>query len=237
MAIAERLLAARFNRPGHEIVDHRTYVIAGDGDMMEGVAQEAASLAGHLGLGKLVCFYDSNHICLAGATEPRRSPKTSARRSGLRLARADAWPTATTSRRIERAIDAAKAVADRPSLVIVRTEIGYGSPKQGTSAPTARRSAPSRSNETKRKLGCPSEEPFFVPDEALAALARAVERGKAAEADVARRASTPTARRTPSSRPSSSACSRASCRRAGTRTCRRSRRTTSRWRRARPAAR
>src|SRR5512143_3828798 len=68
LAIAERHLAAHFNRPGHEIVDHRTWVLAGDGDLMEGVAHEAASLAGHLGLGKLVCFYDSNHVCLAGST-------------------------------------------------------------------------------------------------------------------------------------------------------------------------
>ena len=98
MAIAERHLAARFNRPGHEIVDHRTFVLAGDGDLMEGVAQEAASLAGHLGLGKLVCFYDSNHICLASTTN---LVFTTTWRSCSRATSGTSrrWRTATTSTR------------------------------------------------------------------------------------------------------------------------------------------
>ena len=99
MAIAERHLAARFNRPGHEIVDHRTFVLAGDGDLMEGVAHEAASLAGHLGLGKLVCFYDSNHICLAASTNLVVHRRRGEGVRGLRLARRRRSPTATTSRR------------------------------------------------------------------------------------------------------------------------------------------
>ena len=131
MAIAERHLAARFNRPGHEIVDHRTFVLAGDGDLMEGVAHEAASLAGHLGLGKLVCFYDSNHICLAASTNLVFTTDVAKVFEGY------GWHVQSVGdgndlEAIAAATDAALAVADRPSLVIVRTEIGFGSPKQGT---------------------------------------------------------------------------------------------------------
>ena len=153
MAIAERHLAARFNRPGHEIVDHRTFVLAGDGDLMEGVAHEAASLAGHLGLGKLVCFYDSNHICLAGLDRPR--VHRGRRRSVFEATAgtSSASTTATTWRRSTRATDAAHAVADRPSLVIVRTEIGFGSPKQGTFGVHGAPLDAAQVIETKKKLG------------------------------------------------------------------------------------
>ena len=181
MALAERHLAARFNRPGHEIVDHRTFALAGDGDLMEGVANEAASLAGHLGLGKLVCFYDSNHICLAASTNLVFTTDVAKVFEGY------GWHVQTVGdgndlAAIAAATDAALAVADRPSLVIVRTEIGYGSPKQGTFGVHGSPLDAAQVIETKKKLGYPSEEPFFIPEEALRHLRSAVERGQSAEA-------------------------------------------------------
>ncbi len=181
MALAERHLAARFNRPGHEIVDHRTFVLAGDGDLMEGVANEAASLAGHLGLGKLVCFYDSNHICLAASTNLVFTTDVAKVFEGY------GWHVQTVGdgndlAAIAAATDAALAVADRPSLVIVRTEIGFGSPKQGTFGVHGSPLDAAQVIETKKKLGYPSEEPFFIPEDALRHLRSSVERGQAAEA-------------------------------------------------------
>jgi transketolase len=181
MALAERHLAARFNRPGHEIVDHRTFVLAGDGDLMEGVANEAASLAGHLGLAKLVCFYDSNRICLAASTNLVFTTDVAKVFEGY------GWHVQTLQdgndlAALAAATDAALAVADRPSLVIVRTEIGFGSPKQGTFGVHGSPLDAAQVIETKKKLGYPSEEPFFIPDEALRHLRSAVERGEAAEA-------------------------------------------------------
>jgi transketolase len=180
MAIAERHLAARFNRPGHEIVDHRTFVLAGDGDLMEGVANEAASLAGHLGLGRLVCFYDSNHICLGSSTNLCFTHDVGKVFDGY------GWHVQKVAdgndlAAIERATDAALAVADRPSLVIVRTEIGYASPKQGTFGVHGSPLDAAQVIETKRSLGYPSEEPFFLPAEAVAHLRTAVDRGRTAE--------------------------------------------------------
>jgi transketolase len=180
MALAERHLAARFNRPGHEIVDHRTFVIAGDGDLMEGVAQEAASLAGHLGLGKLVCFYDSNHICLGSTTNLVFTTDVAKLFEGYE------WHVQTVADgndldAITRATDAALAVGDRPSLVIVKTEIGYASPKQGTFGVHGSPLDAEQVKATKRALGYPSEEPFFLADDAVKHLREAVERGRAAE--------------------------------------------------------
>ncbi len=180
MAIAERHLAARFNRPGHEIVDHCTWVLAGDGDLMEGVAHEAASLAGHLRLGKLVCFYDSNDISLAASTNVTFTDDVGKVFEGYR------WHVQTVTDgndldAIARAIEAAKAAADRPSLVIMKTRIGYGSPKEGTFAVHGSPLNAQEVVQTKRTLGYPSEEPFFIPGEALTELRRALDRGKAAE--------------------------------------------------------
>jgi len=182
LAIAESHLAARFNRPGHEVVDHRTYVLAGDGDLMEGVAHEAASLAGHLQLGKLVCFYDSNDICLAGSTNLSFTDDVAKVFEGY------GWHVQTVADgndldALGRATEAAKAAADRPSLVIVKSQIGYGSPKQGSFGVHGSPLNAQEVIETKRKLGYPSEEPFFIPPEALAHLRGAVERGKKAEAE------------------------------------------------------
>jgi transketolase len=182
MAIAERHLAARFNRPRHAVVDHRTYVLAGDGDLMEGVAHEAASLAGHLRLGRLVCFYDSNHISLAGATALAFTDDVK------RVFEGYGWHVQSVQdgndlAALARATDAAKAAADRPSLVVIRSEIGYASPKQGTFGVHGSPLGVEQVKATKRALGYPSEEPFFLPEQAVTCLRGAVSRGKAAEAD------------------------------------------------------
>jgi transketolase len=182
MAIAEAHLAARFNRPGHEIVDHHTWVLAGDGDLMEGVAHEAASLAGHLRLEKLVCFYDSNDITLAASTNLTFTDDVGEVFEGY------GWHVQTVHDgndldAIARATGAAKATSGRPSLVIVKTKIGYGSPKEGTFAVHGSPLGAEQVIQTKRTLGYPSEEPFFLPAEALKELRRALDRGQAAEAD------------------------------------------------------
>jgi transketolase len=181
MAVAERHLAARFNRPGHEVVDHHTYVIAGDGDLMEGVVHEAAALAGHLRLGKLVCLYDSNAICLGGATS------LSYTMNAAQVFEGYGWHVQTVDDgndvdAIARAVEAAKKVADKPSLVVVQTHIGFGSPKAGTFGAHGAPLGADAVVETKKALGYPSTEPFFVAPEALAEMRRAVERGQAAEA-------------------------------------------------------
>jgi transketolase len=180
MAMAEAHLAARFNRPGHEVVDHHTWVLAGDGDLMEGVAHEAASLAGHLELGKLVVFYDANRICLAGSTNLSFTDDVEQVFEGygwhvLKVADGNDLDA------LSRAAEAAKAADDRPSLVIVRSEIGYGSPKQGTFGVHGSPLNQEQVHETKKRLGYPSLEPFYVPAEAVAHLRGAVARGKAAE--------------------------------------------------------
>jgi transketolase len=182
MAIAEAHLAARFNRPGHEIVDHHTWVLAGDGDLMEGVAHEAASLAGHLRLEKLVCFYDSNDITLAASTNLTFTDDVGEVFEGY------GWHVQTVHDgndldAIARATGAAKATSGRPSLVIVKTKIGYGSPKEGTFAVHGSPLGAEQVIQTKRTLGYPSEEPFFLPAEALTELRRALDRGQAAEAE------------------------------------------------------
>jgi len=181
MAIAERHLAARFNRPGHEIVDHRTFVLAGDGDLMEGVANEAASLAGHLGLGRLVSFYDANRICLAASTNLVFTTDVGKVFEGYGW-HVQTLPDGNDLAAIAGATDAALAVTDKPSLVIVRTEIGFGSPKQGTFGVHGSPLDAEQVKETKRTLGYPSDEPFFIPEDALAHLRAVKQRGAAAEA-------------------------------------------------------
>jgi transketolase len=181
MAIAERHLAARFNRPGHEVVDHFTYVVAGDGDLMEGVVHEAAALAGHLRLGKLVCLYDSNRICLGGATS------LSFTMDAATVFEGHGWHVQTVVDgndvdTLTRAIQVAKEAADRPSLVVVRTHIGFGSPKADTFGVHGAPLGADAVVETKKALGYPSTEPFFVVPEALAEMRTAVDRGRAAEA-------------------------------------------------------
>jgi len=132
MAIAEDYLAERFNRPGHQIVNHYTYALVSDGDLMEGVSSEAASLAGHLKLGKLICLYDDNHITLSASTHITFTEDRA------RRFEAYGWHTQTVENgndleAIDRALRAAQAERERPSLILVRTHIGYGSPhKQDT---------------------------------------------------------------------------------------------------------
>ena len=181
MAIAEAHLAARFNRPGHEIVNHWTYAIASDGDLMEGISHEAASLAGHLKLGKLIFCYDDNRITIEGKTDLAYSDDVAERFAGYgwQVQRvADANDLAA----FDAAIRAAKAETGRPSLVIVRSHIGWGSPHKQDSAEA--HGSPLGAEEvalTKAAYGWPAAPPFLVPDAVKAHMGRCVERGAALE--------------------------------------------------------
>jgi transketolase len=182
LAIAEKHLAAVYNKPGHEVVDHHTYVLCGDGDLMEGVSHEAASLAGTLSLGKLIMLYDDNLISLDGPTEWSFTEDV--------LKRFDAyhWHTQRVAdgndlNAIEAAIEAAKAVTDKPSLIAVRTVIGYGSPKAGTNKVHGEALSAADTAATKRFFGFPEDQTFYVPDDALKNWRQAVDRGKQAEAE------------------------------------------------------
>ena len=182
LAIAEAQLAARYNRPGHAIVDHRTWVIASDGDLMEGVASEAASLAGHLQLGKLTCLYDDNHVTLAAGTDITFSEDR-----GRRF-EAYGWHVQHVEDgndldAIAGALHAAAAETQRPSLVVVRTHLGYGSPLQDSYKAHGSPLGPEGVRKTKQALGWPLEPGFLIPDDALAHLRGAVERGAQAEQD------------------------------------------------------
>jgi len=183
LAIAEAQLAALFNRPGHDIVNHFTYFIASDGDLMEGISHEACSLAGHLKLGKLIGFYDDNHITIEGNTDLAFTDDTAKRFEsyGWHVQRvADGNDLAA----LDAATRAAQRVTDHPSLIIVRTHIAYGSPNKHDTAEA--HGAPLGAEEvklTKQALGWPSLEPFFVPDEALVHWRRARERGATLEAE------------------------------------------------------
>jgi transketolase len=183
MAIAEAYLAARYNRPDHEIVNHYTYALVSDGDLMEGVSAEAASLAGHLKLGKLIYLYDDNHITLSAATHI-----TFTEERAMRFA-AYGWHTQTVENgndlsAIERALRAAQAEKERPSLILVRTHIGYGSPhKQDTFEAHGSPLGQEEVKLTKQALGWPIDPPFYTPEKALAHFRLAVENGKRAEAE------------------------------------------------------
>lgn len=183
MAIAEDHLAARYNRTGYQLVNHYTYVMVSDGDLMEGVAAEAASLAGHLKLGKLICLYDDNHITLSAGTNI-----TFTEDRAMRFA-AYGWHTQTVENgndlaAIDRALHAAQAERERPSLILVQTHIGYGSPnKQDT---FEAHGSPLGADEvalTKQALGWPVDPPFYVPDTALVHFRLAIEQGKRAQAE------------------------------------------------------
>ena len=183
MAIAEAQLAALFNRPGQEIVEHYTYFLASDGDLMEGISHEACSLAGHLKLGKLIGFYDDNHITIDGDTALTFTDDTAKRFEAY------GWHVQRVADgndldALDEAIRVAKDVTEQPSLIIVRTHIGWGSPHKQDSAEA--HGAPLGVEEvklTKQKLGWPSLEPFYVPEEALAHWRRARERGGRLEAE------------------------------------------------------
>jgi transketolase len=181
MAVAEAFLAARYNRPGHAIINHYTYAIISDGDVMEGIGYEAASLAGHLKLGKLIYLYDDNRICLAGATGLSFSEDRAGRFDAL------GWHTITVEdgndlEAIDSAIRVARAETERPSIILVRTKIGYGSPNKQDSADS--HGAPLGVEEvalTKKNLGWPEDPPFYVPEAARIHCRRAVARGREAE--------------------------------------------------------
>ncbi len=182
LALAERMLAARFNREGHEIVDHFTFSIASDGDLMEGVSHEACALAAHLGLGKLVVLYDDNGISIDGPTSLSFSEDVPARFAayGWHVACIDGHdPDAVSA-----AIAAAKAEGGKPSLVACRTHIGFGSPnRQDTSKAHGEPLGADEIRLTKEKLGWPVDAQFLVPEEVRAFFGEAAARGAKAEAD------------------------------------------------------
>ncbi len=183
MAIAEESLAATFNRPGHRIVDHRTYVMCGDGDLMEGVSAEAASLAGHLGLGKLVVLYDDNHISIEGSTELAFTEDVTARFAayGWHVQRVEDGNDVAA---VARAIEHARSETGRPSLIAIRTHIGYGSPhKQDTASAHGEPLGADEVRRAKEALGWPAEPTFLVPDDAAARFREAGQRGEAIRVD------------------------------------------------------
>ncbi|MGC9220675.1 MAG: transketolase [Solirubrobacteraceae bacterium] len=178
-ALAERMLAERFNRPDHRIVDHFTYVIASDGDMEEGISSESGSLAGHLGLGKLIVFYDRNHISIEGDTVIALTEDTPLRYTAYGWHVQDLGEDVSIGS-LEGALADAQGVTDRPSLIVVRTHIATGSPhKHDTAGAHGSPLGDEEIIETKRAYGFPSEEPFYVPAEALEHFRHTVLRGAA----------------------------------------------------------
>jgi transketolase len=183
MALGERMLAARFSRGGYAPIDNFTYFIASDGDMEEGISSEASSIAGHLGLGKLIGFYDDNHISIEGDTALAFSEDVGARYEAY------GWHVQNLHEDLEldqldAAVLAAQEVSDRPSLIIVRTHIAPGSPhKQDTHGAHGSPLGEEEIRLTKEVYGYPSLEPFFVPEEALEHFRACVERGREQQAD------------------------------------------------------
>jgi len=183
MAMAEAWLAARFNKAGHTVVDHHTYGICGDGDLMEGITNEAASIAGHLQLGKLIFLYDQNHITLAGGTDLCFTEDVGKRFDGL------GWQTihvvdGNDTAEVAAAIEKAKAETGKPSLLLVHTHIGFGSPKKHDNF--SAHGSPLGEEEllsTKKALNWPSEEKFFLPEDAVAHFREAIGKGAAAQSE------------------------------------------------------
>ena len=183
MAIAEAHLAARYNRPGFEIVSHFTYGIVSDGDLMEGVAAETASLAGHLQLGKLIYLYDDNHVTLSAGTDITFT-EDCARRFEAYGWHTQAVKDGNDLAAIDRALCAARGETKRPSLILVRTRLGYGSPhKQDTFEAHGSPLGAEEVRLTKENLGWPTEPPFYIPEPVRAHFLQAVERGERAEAE------------------------------------------------------
>jgi transketolase len=182
MAIAERHLAATYNRSGFNVVDHHTFALCGDGDLMEGLSHEAASLAGTLGLGKLIVLYDDNLISLDGPTNWSFTENVYKRFEAYN------WHVqrvidGNDLDGIEAAITAAKEETGRPSLIAVRTVIGYGSPKAGTNKVHGEAMGPADTAATKKFFGFPEDQSFYVPEDALANWREAVKRGAGQEVE------------------------------------------------------
>jgi len=182
MAMAERYLAAYFNRDGYDIADHHTYVLCSDGDLMEGISHEACSLAGHLQLGKLIVLYDDNGISLDGPTSGWFTEDTEARFNAYH------WQVIRVRDgndvdAVSAAIEDAKAEPHRPSLIICRTHIGYGSPLQDSHQAHGKPLDEDQLRETKRNLGWPQEEKFYVPARALDHFRKAVDEGRRRQAE------------------------------------------------------
>jgi transketolase len=180
MALGEAQLAASYNRDGHAIIDHRTWAIVSDGDLMEGVASEAASLAGHLKLGKLICLYDDNYVTLSAGTDMTFSEDRAGRFEAY------GWQTIHVAdgndlEAIDAALDAARADTTRPSLILVRTHIGYGSPEQDSYKAHGSPLGVEDVKKTKQTLGWPVEPDFLLPEPALAHLREAQARGAKAQ--------------------------------------------------------
>ncbi len=183
MALAEAFLAKHFNRDSHKIVDHYTYALVSDGDLMEGVCIEASALAGHWGLGKLIFLYDDNQVTLDGAADMTFSEDIALRCAGM------GWDFSrvadgTDVAAINQAITAAKAVTDKPSLIAVRTIIGYGSPnKQGSSAAHGSPLGEDEVRLAKEALGWDPDAKFYIPEAALRHFRSCLDAGAAAEAE------------------------------------------------------
>ncbi len=181
MAIAEAWFAARFNRPGHNVIGHYTYAICGDGDLMEGITSEAASLAGHLQLGKLIYLYDQNHISLAGSTNLTFTEDVAARFNAY------GWHTQTVNdgnntTDVASAIEAAQKETGRPSLILAHTHIGYGSPKkQDTFGSHGNPLGEDELQAAKKALGWPTMDKFFLPQAAVDHFRKALPMGAAAQ--------------------------------------------------------
>jgi transketolase len=182
MAMGAAHLAAKFNQKDFPLIDHHIYAIVSDGDLMEGVAAEAASLAGHLKLGNLIYLYDDNHVTIEGFTDLAFSEDVPKRFESY------GWHTSTVEdgndlAAIDAAIRDAQSVADRPSLISVKTTIGYGMPTAGTRKAHSDPPGEEAVRETKRHLGWPEDKEFLVPEDALAHFRRAVERGAQQETE------------------------------------------------------
>src|SRR5512132_3866735 len=182
MAMGAAHLCAKFNKDGFPLIDHFVYAIVSDGDLMEGVASEAASLAGHLKLGKLIYLYDDNQVTIEGSTSLAFSENVPKRFQSY------GWHTSTVEdgndlAAIEAAIRDAQSVADQPSLISVKTTIGYGMPTAGTRKAHSDPPGEDAVRETKRHLGWPEDKEFYVPDEALAHFREAIDRGAQYEAE------------------------------------------------------
>ncbi|MGB8634561.1 MAG: transketolase [Rhodanobacteraceae bacterium] len=182
MAIAEAQLATRYNRDGHTVIDHRTWALVSDGDLMEGVAAEAASMAGHLQLGKLICLYDDNYVTLAAGTDITFSEDRAARFVSY------GWHVETITDgndldAIDQAIRKAQEITDKPSMILVRTHIGYGSPEQDSFKAHGSPLGEDGVAATKRTLGWPEQPAFLVPDEAREQGQKVLARGQQAEKD------------------------------------------------------